>query len=92
MHGKTSAIHHDEAGLFAGLSNPSIMTRYHSLVVPEESLPEELIACAWTRDADHAPELMGVRHRDYPIHGVQFHPESFLSPAGTEMLMNFLKL
>lgn len=92
MHGKTSAIYHDEAGLFAGIPSPSIMTRYHSLVVPEETLPPELIACAWTRDEDRPPELMGVRHRDYPIHGVQFHPESFLSPAGTEMLVNFLKL
>lgn len=92
MHGKTSEIHHDGKGIFAGIPSPVTMTRYHSLVVPEETLPDDLIACAWTRDDDHAPELMGVRHREYPIHGVQFHPESFLSPAGTDMLRNFLKL
>ena len=68
------------------------MTRYHSLVVPESSLPPELLPCAWTKDEDHPPELMAVRHRDYPIHGVQFHPESFLSPAGVDMLKNFLSL
>jgi len=90
MHGKTSQIHHDGQGVFRDLPNPMICTRYHSLVVPEESLPPELIATAWTRDADHAPELMGVRHRDYPVHGVQFHPESFLSEAGTDLLRNFL--
>lgn len=92
MHGKTSLIYHDEQGVFKNLPNPSTLTRYHSLVVPEQSLPPELIACAWTRDADHPPELMAVRHRDFPIHGVQFHPESFLSPAGTDLLRNFLAL
>lgn len=92
MHGKTSLIHHDQQGIFAGIHTPATMTRYHSLVVPEPSLPPELIACAWTRDDDHPPELMALRHRDYPIHGVQFHPESFLSPAGVEILKNFLKL
>jgi len=92
MHGKTSEIHHDGTGLFAGIPSPTTYTRYHSLVVPEETLPEELIACAWTRDDDHAPELMAVRHRDLPIYGVQFHPESFLSPTGTDLLANFLKL
>lgn len=92
MHGKTSEIYHDQQGIFSGIESPVVMTRYHSLVVPEETLPQELIATAWTRDEDHPPELMGVRHRDYPIHGVQFHPESFLSLAGIEMLKNFLKL
>ena len=92
MHGKTSEIHHDEQGLFKNLPTPTTLTRYHSLVVPEETLPEELIACAWTRDSDHPPELMGIRHRDFPVHGVQFHPESFLSPAGTDLLKNFLAL
>ncbi|WP_437194057.1 anthranilate synthase component II [Planctomicrobium sp. SH527] len=92
MHGKTSEVYHDSTGVFAGLPNPMTCTRYHSLVVPEESLPPELIANAWTRDVDFPPELMGVRHRDYPVHGVQFHPESFLSPYGTELLKNFLKL
>ncbi|SFH80099.1 anthranilate synthase component II [Planctomicrobium piriforme] len=92
MHGKTSEVHHDGKGVFAGLPNPMVCTRYHSLVVPEESLPAELIACAWTRDPDHPSELMGLRHRDYPVHGVQFHPESFLSPHGMDLLRNFLKL
>jgi anthranilate synthase component 2 len=92
MHGKTSAVYHDGQGVFQGLPNPMICTRYHSLVVPETSLPAELMACAWTRDPDHPPELMGVRHRDYPVHGVQFHPESFLTPDGIELLKNFLKL
>ncbi|MCL4145423.1 UNVERIFIED_CONTAM: hypothetical protein GTU68_013537, partial [Idotea baltica] len=92
MHGKTSEIHHDESGVFAGLPSPTIFTRYHSLVVPEATLPPELIANAWTKDSDHAPELMGVRHREYPIHGVQFHPESFLSPSGMELLKNFLSI
>lgn len=92
MHGKTSLIHHDGQGVFAGLPNPFEATRYHSLIVPEESLPPELIACAWVRDKDQPVELMGVRHRDYPVHGVQFHPESFLSPYGMILLKNFLNL
>jgi anthranilate synthase component 2 len=92
MHGKTSMIHHDGQGVFAGLPNPFEATRYHSLVIPEETLQPELIACAWTRDSDHPTEIMGVRHRDYPVHGVQFHPESFLSPSGVDLLRNFLKV
>ena len=90
MHGKTSLIHHDGQGLFHGLPNPFEATRYHSLIVPESSLPDELIATAWTRDEDHPPEVMAVRHRDNPVFGVQFHPESFLSPAGLQLLENFL--
>lgn len=90
MHGKTSLMHHDGQGVFAGLPSPFEATRYHSLVVPEATLPAELIPCAWTRDDDHPAELMGLRHRDYPIHGVQFHPESFLSLAGVDLLKNFL--
>lgn len=92
MHGKTSEIYHDGQGVFAGLPNPMVCTRYHSLVVPEETLTAELIPTAWTRDSDHPPELMGLRHRDFPIHGVQFHPESFLTEAGTELLRNFLTI
>jgi len=92
MHGKTSEIQHDETGVFAALPNPMVCTRYHSLIVPEETLPPELVACAWTRDADQPSELMGLRHRDYPIHGVQFHPESFLSTWGTDLLKNFLRM
>ena len=92
MHGKTSMIHHDGKGVFAGLPNPFEATRYHSLVIPEETLTPELLACAWTRDADHPTEIMGVRHRDYPVHGVQFHPESFLSRDGIDLLKNFLSI
>ena len=92
MHGKTSMIHHDGKGVFAGLPNPFEATRYHSLVIPEETLTPELLACAWTRDADHPSEIMGVRHRDYPVHGVQFHPESFLSRDGIDLLKNFLSI
>lgn len=92
MHGKTSLIEHDGQGVFAGLPNPFVSTRYHSLIVPEESLPPELIPCAWVREPGQPVELMGVRHRDYPVHGVQFHPESFLSPYGTTLLQNFLNI
>jgi anthranilate synthase component 2 len=92
MHGKTSLIHHDGRGVFEGLPSPMEATRYHSLVVPEETLTDVLVPCGWTRDADHAPEIMAMRHRDYPIHGVQFHPESFLTQGGIELLRNFLAL
>jgi anthranilate synthase component 2 len=92
MHGKTSLIHHDNRGVFAGLSNPFEATRYHSLVVTWESVPADLEVTAWTADADHPKEIMGLRHRRYPIHGVQFHPESFLTLEGISLLKNFLKL
>ncbi|MCA9064551.1 MAG: aminodeoxychorismate/anthranilate synthase component II [Planctomycetaceae bacterium] len=92
MHGKTSLIRHDNQGVFKGLENPCVATRYHSLIVPEASLPECLIPTAWSADEDYPPELMGLRHRDYPIHGVQFHPESFLTEAGYPLLKNFLEL
>ena len=88
MHGKTSEIRHDGAGIFSGLPSPFTATRYHSLVV-NEALPEGLVATAWTTDRN---ELMGLRHRDLPIHGVQFHPESFLTQHGHAMLKNFLEL
>jgi len=92
MHGKTSLIHHDQTGVFTSLPEPFEATRYHSLIVPVDTLTEELIATAFTRDIDHAEEVMGLRHRDFPIYGVQFHPESFLSPAGVDLLKNFLSL
>ena len=92
MHGKTSLIHHDGKGLFAGLPNPFEATRYHSLIVPEDSLTEELELCAWTEDSDHPREMMGFRHREFPVHGVQFHPESFLCDDGFRLLENFLNL
>ncbi len=92
MHGKVSAIHHDGQGVFAGLRNPFLATRYHSLTVPEHTLGEDLELCAWTDDADHPREVMGIRHRQFPVHGVQFHPESFLTEEGVGLLKNFLKL
>ncbi|MEO2036861.1 MAG: aminodeoxychorismate/anthranilate synthase component II [Planctomycetaceae bacterium] len=92
MHGKTSQIHHDGKGVFAGLPSPFQATRYHSLVVPSESLPDKLELAAWTDDADHPREVMGFRHREHPVHGVQFHPESFLTEVGSELLKNFLAL
>jgi anthranilate synthase/aminodeoxychorismate synthase-like glutamine amidotransferase len=92
MHGKTSLIHHDGQGVFRGIKSPMQATRYHSLVVPEETLTPELLPVGWTRDADHPPEIMALRHRDYPVHGVQFHPESFLTPHGIRLIENFLNL
>ena len=91
MHGKTSEIHHLDAGVFRGLANPFIATRYHSLVVERASLPACLEEIAWTVD-EHGQrdEVMGLRHRELPIHGVQFHPESILTAYGHELLQNFL--
>lgn len=90
MHGKVSQIRHDNSGLFAGIDNPCLATRYHSLLVPEDSLPDCLIPTAWSADENYPPELMGLKHRDYPVYGVQFHPESFLTEAGVQLLRNFL--
>jgi len=87
MHGKTSRIRHDGRGVFAGLPTPFTATRYHSLVV-NDALPAGLEATAWSEDRN---ELMGLRHRDLPIHGVQFHPESFLTEHGHALLKNFLE-
>jgi anthranilate synthase component 2 len=87
MHGKTSLIHHTNKGVFAGLANPFEATRYHSLVIERESLPEVLEITAWTDDG----EIMGVRHKTLAVEGVQFHPESILTQYGHELLANFLK-
>jgi anthranilate synthase/aminodeoxychorismate synthase-like glutamine amidotransferase len=86
MHGKTSLIHHDGRGVYRGLSNPFEATRYHSLVIEPGTLPADLEVVAWT-DQD---EIMGVRHKRYPLEGVQFHPESFLTDQGIKLLKNFL--
>lgn len=92
MHGKTSAIAHLGQGVFTGLENPLEVTRYHSLVVDKDSLPECLEITAWTTDDDVTPGLvMGLRHRELDIEGVQFHPESILTHQGHELLANFLK-
>lgn len=92
MHGKVSSIHHDNQGVFQGLSNPFVATRYHSLVVRPDEIHPDLQVCAWTDDAGVGREVMGVRHKTYPIHGVQFHPESFLTIEGIVLLKNFLNL
>ncbi len=88
MHGKTSPIHHNGRDLFAGLPDPFVATRYHSLVIRRESLPDCLEVTAWTDEG----EIMGVRHKTLPVWGVQFHPESILTEHGRELLANFLKL
>jgi len=88
MHGKTSEIHHDGSGVFAGLPNPFSATRYHSLIVAPETLPNELAVGAKTAEG----EIMGLQHREYPLHGVQFHPESILTAEGKKLLANFLTL
>ncbi len=87
MHGKTSIIHHNGGSVFTGLPNPFTATRYHSLVIERESLPDCLEITAWTDDG----EIMGVRHKTLAVHGVQFHPESILTEHGHDMLDNFLK-
>jgi len=92
MHGKTSPIHHGGTGVFAGLPNPFLATRYHSLVVEKESLPDCLEITAWTEHADGSfDEIMGLRHRTLAVEGVQFHPESILTEHGHDMLRNFLR-
>ena len=87
MHGKVSGIHHKNAGVFRGLPNPFTATRYHSLVIERESLPDCLEVTAWTDDG----EIMGVRHKELSVEGVQFHPESFLTDHGHDLLAYFLK-
>ena len=92
MHGKTSPMHHSAQGVFAGLDNPFEATRYHSLIVERESLPDCLEETAWTlRDNGERDEIMGFRHRELTVEGVQFHPESILTRQGHALLDNFLK-
>jgi anthranilate synthase/aminodeoxychorismate synthase-like glutamine amidotransferase len=89
MHGKTSPIHHDGKGVFRGLSNPFEATRYHSLVIKRDTFTNpDFEICAWTAEG----EIMGVRHRNWPLHGVQFHPESFLTLEGPRLLRNFIEI
>jgi anthranilate synthase/aminodeoxychorismate synthase-like glutamine amidotransferase len=89
MHGKTSPIHHDGQGVFQGLSDPFEATRYHSLVIRRESFDHpDFLVTAWTDEN----EIMGVRHKTWPLHGVQFHPESFLTFEGPKLLKNFLEM
>ena len=91
MHGKTSAIHHNGEGVFAGLKQPFEATRYHSLVVDKATLPSTLEVTAWTEKDGEVDEIMGLRHRELGIEGVQFHPESILTEHGYDLLTNFLK-
>ncbi|MDA8156405.1 MAG: aminodeoxychorismate/anthranilate synthase component II [Actinomycetota bacterium] len=87
MHGKTSLIHHDGKGVYEGLPNPFTATRYHSLVIKRETMPECLEITSWTDEG----EIMGVRHKQFQVEGVQFHPESILTESGKDLLRNFLK-
>ena len=88
MHGKTSMIYHNQKDIFKGLSNPFEATRYHSLLVERKGLPEVLEITAWTKEK----EIMGLKHKKYPVWGVQFHPESILTKQGINLLANFIKL
>ena len=92
MHGRLSAIYHNGQGVFIDLPNPAQFTRYHSLVVDKASLPDCFEVTAWTQNSDgDSEEIMGIRHREFAIEGVQFHPESILSEAGYQLLNNFLR-
>lgn len=93
MHGKTSMIYHSDEGVFKGLASPYEATRYHSLVIEKASLPDCLEVTAWTKtESGEIDEIMGVRHKEYAIEGVQFHPESILTEHGHDLLKNFLQL
>lgn len=91
MHGKTDHIHHDNRGLFAGLSNPFTATRYHSLVIRPGTLRDDFEVSAWTGSPTERREIMGIRHKRHPVEGWQFHPESFLTECGHELLTRFLR-
>lgn len=91
MHGKTCAIRHTNSGVFHGLNNPLTVTRYHSLILEKETLPDCLEITAWSENNGEQDEIMGVRHRTLDVEGVQFHPESILSEQGHELLQNFLR-
>jgi len=92
MHGKTSEITHDGRTIFAGVSSPFTATRYHSLIVAEQGLPDELEISAWTRERDGTRTIMALRHRRFAVEGVQFHPESVLTAEGKKLISNFLSL
>lgn len=92
MHGKTSAIEHNDGGVFAGLNHPLTVTRYHSLIVERASLPDCFEVTAWSLRDGQPDEIMGFRHHTLPLQGVQFHPESILSEQGHQLLANFLKV
>jgi anthranilate synthase/aminodeoxychorismate synthase-like glutamine amidotransferase len=91
MHGKTSQVEHDGKTIFRGLSSPMTATRYHSLIVAEKDLPGDLEVSAWTSDKDGTRVIMGLRHKKFPVEGVQFHPESVLTDEGKKLVANFLR-
>ena len=92
MHGKTSPVEHDGKTIFRGLNSPMTATRYHSLIVAEKDLPKELEVSAWTTEKDGTRVIMGLRHRNFPVEGVQFHPESVLTDQGKKLVKNFMSL
>jgi anthranilate synthase/aminodeoxychorismate synthase-like glutamine amidotransferase len=92
MHGKTSEIQHDGKTIFRGLTSPLTATRYHSLIVKEENLPKDLEVSAWTSDGTGSRTIMGLRHTQFPVEGVQFHPESVLTTEGKQLIRNFLAM
>jgi len=92
MHGKTSPVEHDGKTIFRGLNSPMTATRYHSLIVAEKDLPKELEISAWTTEKDGTRVIMGLRHRNFPVEGVQFHPESVLTDQGKKLVKNFMSL
>ena len=92
MHGKTSTVTHDNRNVFRGLPTPMTATRYHSLIVEEKDLPDTLEVSAWTTEKDGSRTIMGLRHKQFPVEGVQFHPESVLTDAGKKLVENFLRM
>jgi len=92
MHGKTCAVEHEDDGLFEGVPSPFTAMRYHSLVAERGSLPEDLVITAWSKDQARKTEIMAVKHRRYPVYGVQFHPESIGTADGKQLLRNFLRI
>ncbi len=92
MHGKTDSIYHDDQGLFAGLPNPMTATRYHSLIIQPDTLPPQFEVSAWSESPEGNQEIMAIRHKTEPLFGLQFHPESFLSDDGPELLRRFIAL
>jgi anthranilate synthase component 2 len=92
MHGKTDLIYHNDAAIFAGLPNPMTATRYHSLVIKPDTLSDEFEVSAWSTAPDGGKEIMGVQHKSHPTFGVQFHPESFLTERGVDLLKNFVEI
>ena len=92
MHGKTTSVHHTGHSLFEGISSPAEVMRYHSLLVSPDDLPDELEVTAWSNDRPAGQEIMALCHRQFPVYGVQFHPESIATSAGKRLLANFLSL